>query len=71
MADYYLLLARRLSATENDPAKLRQLVYEVARPALGGQAYDFVIAGAVTDPARCVEGVETVHGPVFYDCRSQ
>ena len=33
---------------------------------LGGQAYDFVIAGEVTDPAHCVEGVVTVRGPAFY-----
>ena len=38
---------------------------------LGGQAYDFVIAGAVTDPAQCVEGVATVRGPIFYQCKSQ
>jgi len=36
---------------------------------LGGQAYDFVIAGEVTDPAHCVEGVATVRGPVFYECK--
>ncbi len=38
---------------------------------LGGQAYDFVVAGAVTDPAQCVEGVATVRGPVFYECKAQ
>jgi hypothetical protein len=38
---------------------------------LGGQAYDFVIAGAVTDPAQCVEGTATVRGPVFYECKAQ
>jgi len=36
---------------------------------LGGQPYDFVIAGAVTDSAHCVEGVATVRGPAFYECR--
>jgi hypothetical protein len=36
---------------------------------LGGQAYDFVVAGEVTDPAHCVEGVATVRGPVFYECK--
>jgi hypothetical protein len=36
---------------------------------LGGQTYDFVIAGEVTDPAHCVEGVATVRGPVFYECK--
>jgi hypothetical protein len=38
---------------------------------LGAQAYDFVIAGDVTDPAQCVEGVATVRGPVFYECKAQ
>jgi hypothetical protein len=37
---------------------------------LGGQAYDFIVAGEVTDPAHCVEGVATVRGPVFYECKS-
>jgi hypothetical protein len=36
---------------------------------LDGQAYDFVIAGEVTDPAHCVEGVVTVRGPDFYECK--
>ena len=36
---------------------------------VGGQPYDFVVAGEVTDPAHCVEGVATVHGPVFYECK--
>jgi hypothetical protein len=36
---------------------------------LGGQAYDFVVAGEVTDPAHCVEGVATVRGPVSYECK--
>ena len=36
---------------------------------LGGQAYDFVVAGEVTDPAHCVEGVATVRGPEFYECK--
>jgi hypothetical protein len=38
---------------------------------LGGQNYDFAIAGPVTDPAQCVEGVATGRGPVFYECRTQ
>ena len=37
---------------------------------LGGQNYDFAIAGPVTDPAQCVEGVATGRGPVFYECRT-
>jgi hypothetical protein len=36
---------------------------------LGGQAYDFVVAGEVSNPAHCVEGVVTVRGPAFYDCK--
>jgi hypothetical protein len=36
---------------------------------LGGQAYDFVVAGEVTDLAHCVEGVTTVRGLVFYQCK--
>jgi hypothetical protein len=36
---------------------------------LGGQAYDFVIAGEVTDPAHCVEGAVTVRGLAFYECK--
>jgi hypothetical protein len=36
---------------------------------LGGQAYDFVVAGPITDPAQCVEGVATTRGPAFYECR--
>ena len=38
---------------------------------LGGQNYDFAIAGPVTDAAQCVEGVATGRGPVFYECRTQ
>ena len=37
---------------------------------LGGQAYDFIVAGDVVDPAHCVEGVATVRGPEFYECKS-
>ena len=37
---------------------------------LGGQAYDFGIAGIITDPAQCVEGVTTPRGPAFYECRT-
>jgi hypothetical protein len=36
---------------------------------LGGQAYDFVVAGEVADPAHCVEGVATTRGPAFYECK--
>jgi hypothetical protein len=37
---------------------------------LGEQAYDFVVAGEVTDSAHCVEGTATGRGPVFYECKS-
>jgi hypothetical protein len=36
---------------------------------VGGQAYDFTVAGEVTDPAHCVEGVTTVRGQVFNECK--
>jgi hypothetical protein len=36
---------------------------------LGGQAYDFIVSGEVTDPAHCVEGVTTVRGQVFNECK--
>jgi hypothetical protein len=36
---------------------------------VGGQPYDFLIAGEITDPAHCVEGVATVRGPAFYECK--
>ena len=38
---------------------------------LGGQSYDFVIAGIIKEPAHCVEGVATARGPAFYECRTQ
>jgi hypothetical protein len=41
--------------------------YEVV---LGGQFYDFVIAGIITDPTQCVEGVTTAQGLAFYECRT-
>jgi hypothetical protein len=36
---------------------------------LGEQAFDFVIAGEVLEPAHCVEGVATGRGPIFYECK--
>ena len=36
---------------------------------LGAQAYDLIVAGEVTDPAHCVEGVTTVRGQVFNECK--
>jgi hypothetical protein len=38
---------------------------------LGGQYYDFTIAGNVTDPAQCVEGVATARGLAFFECKTQ
>ena len=38
---------------------------------LGAQSYDFVIAGPITDPAQCVEGIATPRGPAFYECPAQ
>ena len=35
---------------------------------LNGQAYDFIVDGAVKDPAHCVESAPSARGPVFYDC---
>jgi hypothetical protein len=37
---------------------------------LGEQAFDFVVAGEVLEPAHCVEGIATGRGPVFYECKS-
>jgi hypothetical protein len=35
---------------------------------LNGHAYDFIVDGAVKDPAHCVESAPSARGPVFYDC---
>ncbi|HMA73059.1 MAG TPA: hypothetical protein VKP67_16495 [Xanthobacteraceae bacterium] len=35
----------------------------------GGQPNDFAIAGIITDPTQCVEGVATGRGLAFYECR--
>ena len=37
---------------------------------LNDQPYDFTVAGNVTDPRSCVEGVATPRGPVFYVCKT-
>jgi hypothetical protein len=34
-----------------------------------GQAYDFSVPGAVTDPAQCLERVEAVNGSFYAECR--
>jgi hypothetical protein len=38
---------------------------------LNDQPYDFTVAGEVTDPRFCVEGVATPRGPVFYVCKEE
>jgi hypothetical protein len=35
----------------------------------GGLAYDFTVAGPVTDPAQCLESFEAVNGWGFTECR--
>jgi hypothetical protein len=37
---------------------------------LNDQPYDFTVAGNITDPRSCVEGVATPRGPVFYVCKT-
>ena len=34
-----------------------------------GQAYDFTIAGPVTDPAQCLERIEATNGSFYAECR--
>ena len=34
-----------------------------------GQAYDFTIAGPITDPAQCLEGVKAENGTFYSECR--
>jgi hypothetical protein len=55
---------------------LRPEVPDFALPAgryglvLKGQAYDFSIAGAVTDPAQCLERIEAANGAFYSECRN-
>ena len=37
---------------------------------LGGQGYDFAVAGQVTDTAHCLESSDVVGGTVYSECRS-
>jgi hypothetical protein len=37
---------------------------------LKGQAYDFTVAGPITDPVHCVEQIETVNGTFYSECRN-
>ena len=34
-----------------------------------GQAYDFTIAGPITDPAQCLEGIKAENGTFYSECR--
>ncbi len=36
---------------------------------LKGQAYDFTVAGPITDPTQCLERVEAANGAFFSECR--
>jgi hypothetical protein len=38
---------------------------------LKGQAYDFTVAGPITDPAQCLERVEAANGAFYTECRNQ
>jgi hypothetical protein len=37
---------------------------------VGDAAYDFTVAGPITDPAHCLERTDTMGAPVYYECRS-
>lgn len=37
---------------------------------LGGQGYDFAVAGQVTDTAHCLESSDIVGGTMYSECRS-
>jgi hypothetical protein len=37
---------------------------------LKGQAYDFTVAGPITDPAQCLERVEAANGNFFHECQA-
>jgi hypothetical protein len=34
-----------------------------------GQAYDFTIAGPITEPAQCLEGIKAENGTLYSECR--
>jgi hypothetical protein len=38
---------------------------------LKGQAYDFTVAGPITDPTQCLERVEAANGAFYTECRNQ
>jgi hypothetical protein len=33
-----------------------------------GQAYDFTIAGPITEPAQCLEGIKAENGTFYSEC---
>ena len=37
---------------------------------LKGQAYDFSVAGPITEPAQCLERIQAVNGAVYSECRN-
>jgi hypothetical protein len=37
---------------------------------LKGQAYDFSVAGPVTDPKQCLEQLEATNGIFYSECRN-
>jgi len=38
---------------------------------LKGQAYDFSVAGLVTDPRQCLERLAATNGQFYSECRKQ
>ena len=38
---------------------------------LKGQAYDFSVAGSITEPVQCLERVEAANGSFYSECRSR
>ena len=37
---------------------------------LKGQAYDFTVAGPITDPIQCLERIEAANGAFYSECRT-
>jgi hypothetical protein len=37
---------------------------------LKGQAYDFSVAGPITEPAQCLERIQAVNGAVYSECHN-
>ena len=53
--------------TEDSDYSLSAGRYEVL---LGGQAYDFSVAGPVTEAAQCLERIEAANGTFYSECRT-